>query len=88
MDTNNKHIDTIVSIQENTNSPETVLLKDVPIGDYSITELTGWSWEFATATSQKEVVVKEGELTEVNFESTNAPSNWLSDETVVENHFN
>ncbi len=88
LDTNNKHIDTIVSIQENTNSPETVLLKDVPIGDYSITELTGWSWEFATATSQKEVVVEEGKRAEVNFESTNDPSNWLSDETVDENHFN
>ncbi len=86
-DHNNKHIDIIVSIQGNTTSPETVLLNNVPIGEYTVTELTDWSWEFTANTEVRTVTVLEGTTAEVSFTNTPDPSNWLNGETVNENQF-
>jgi uncharacterized repeat protein (TIGR02543 family) len=86
-DTNNKHIDIIVSIQDDTNNPESVLLNNVPIGKYTVTELTDWSWEFTANTEELTVTVEKDKTAEVSFTNTPNPSNWLSGETVSENQF-
>ena len=86
-DTNNKHIDIIVSIQDDTNNPESVLLNNVPIGKYTVTELTDWSWEFTANTEELTVTVEKDKTAEVSFTNTPNPSDWLSGETVNENQF-
>ena len=86
-DTNNKHIDIIVSITDASPNVDTVLLNKVPIGNYTVTELTEWSWEFTANTENRTVTVLEGTTAEVSFTNTPNPSNWLNGETVNENQF-
>ena len=87
-DINNKYIDIIVSIRDDTNNPESVLLNKVPIGKYTVTELTGWSWEYDKNVDPQNVSVTEDLPGEVTFTNTPDPSNWLNGETVNENQFN
>ena len=97
-DHNNEHIDIIVSITDASPNVDTVLLNKVPIGNYTVTELTDWSWEYETASDssdKQDVTVieddpetEEHETTAVTFTNNSTPSNWLSDETVNENQFN
>lgn len=88
------YIDIVVSIQ----GPGTIVLEKVPVGTYTVTELTGWSWEYTcsavTATGLTITGLTNGAqftLGEtggtVTFTNTPKPSNWLSDETVNENQF-
>lgn len=88
------YIDIVVSIQ----GPGTIVLEKVPIGTYTVTELTNWSWEYTcsavTATGLTITGLTNGAqftLGEtggtVTFTNTPKPSNWLTDETVNENQF-
>ncbi len=86
-DHNNKHIDIIVSITDAPPNVDTVLLNKVPIGNYTVTELTDWSWEYTTGTEECTAIVEKDTTTEVSFTNNSTPSNWLSDETVNENQF-
>lgn len=86
-DHNNEHIDIIVSITDASPNVDTVLLNKVPIGNYTVTELTDWSWEYTTGTEECTAIVEKDETTEVSFTNNSTPSNWLSDETVNENQF-
>ena len=87
-DHNNKHIDIIVSITDASPNVDTVLLNKVPIGNYTVTELTDWSWEYTTGTEECTAIVEKDKPTEVSFTNTPDPSNWLNGETVNENQFN
>ncbi|MBR5264356.1 MAG: hypothetical protein IKV50_06655, partial [Clostridia bacterium] len=88
------YIDIVVSIQ----GPGTIVLEKVPVGTYTVTELTDWSWEYTcsavTATGLTITGLTNGAqftLGEtggtVTFTNTPNPSNWLSGETVNENQF-
>ena len=79
------YIDLIVSIHGNSS----VTLMNLPVGDYTITLLTGWSWENAIATGSSaersiEVTIDPAKDTFVN---TFTESNWLDDETSLTNRF-
>ncbi|MBQ8325239.1 MAG: InlB B-repeat-containing protein [Clostridia bacterium] len=87
-DHNNEHIDIIVSITDASPNVDTVLLNKVPIGNYTVTELTDWSWEYTTGAEECTAIVEKDTITEVSFTNNSKPSNWLSDETVNENQFN
>lgn len=87
-DHNNKHIDIIVSITDASPNVDTVLLNKVPIGNYTVTELTDWSWEYTTGTEECTAIVEKGTTTVVSFTNKSTPSNWLNGETVNENQFN
>lgn len=87
-DHNNKHIDIIVSITDASPNVDTVLLNKVPIGNYTVTELTDWSWEYTANAKNLTVTVEEDKTANVTFTNTPKPSNWLNGETVNENQFN
>lgn len=89
------YIDIIVSISGN----GSVTLKDLPIGDYIVTELTNWSWEYeasptwsytgdvqgSTAAASITVSTDGGTIT---FTNTYVEQDWLGGEGSNENKFN
>lgn len=76
------YIDLIVCIHGNSS----VTLKNLPIGEYTVTLLDNWSWENSTETPSKTVTVPESPIT-TTFESLFQESNWLDDETSLTNRF-
>ena len=88
------YIDIIVSISGN----GSVTLKDLPIGDYIVTELTNWSWEYdktptwsytgggtgSTAAASITVSTDGGTIT---FTNTYVEQDWLGGEGSKENVF-
>ncbi|MBQ3002250.1 MAG: hypothetical protein IJD82_00805, partial [Clostridia bacterium] len=82
-DTNNQHIDLIVSVLGN----GTVSIENVPIGDYNVTELTDWSWDYECEDDTNEVVVTEDQVSKTEFSNQTKNSNWLSGEAENENVF-
>lgn len=56
-----------------------VVIKDLAIGtEYTITELTGWSWEYAAVAAQSVTLVADGNTVQFNFTATDSP--WLDGE--------
>ncbi len=85
-DTNNVHVDLIVTI-EGTGSVD---INNVPIGNYTVTELTDWSWDYpiAETDSAKTITVEENKIAKVEFVNAETNANWLSGETSKDNLFN
>jgi len=85
-DARNEFVDTIVTIQ----GQGTVVITDLPIGMYNITELTTWSWEYSatTDTTLENVEVEADIQSNVSFDNKCVGSNWLNGETHEENVFN
>lgn len=81
---NSLHIDLIVSIQ----GSGSITLTEVPVGDYFVTELTEWSWDYSTTDAIKEVKVTTETPGNATFENNSKNSNWLSGETAKDNEFN
>ncbi len=84
--TRNEYIDVIVSVT----GENSVTLKDLPIGDYVVTELADWSWEYSISDANKtqNVVIIQDATTSVTFANTDNNPNWLNGEAVNENQFN
>ena len=78
------YIDTVISIQ----GTGSVTIEGVPVGSYTITELTDWSWENTVASGNESQTIDVESTTTVTFTNTPDPSNWLNGETVNENQFN
>ena len=79
------YIDYVVSIQ----GGGSVVIEDIPQATYTITELTGWSWDFNIAdgdTSVKTITLNSTPGT-VTFTNTDKNSNWLNGEASNENVF-
>lgn len=83
-DNNNKHIDLIISIEGN--GTEDVL--NVPIGDYTVTELTEWSWDYTATNASQNIAVAEGKKSDLTFDNTDQNPNWLYGEASLDNLFN
>lgn len=84
-DPRNSYVNTIVSVQ----GEGSVIITNLPIGNYDITELTGWSWEYSTTNaSLTDVLVEADTQTNVTFTNTDNDPNWLNGETHKENVFN
>ena len=66
-----------------------VTVKGVYCGTYTVTELTGWSWNYACAVPSQEVTltVEETGVKTVTFTNTYQQPDWLTDEARAENQF-
>ncbi len=75
-----------------------IKINELPIGEYTVEEITAWSWEYGNVTYKvgdgaatsgsviSEINVTTSGVT-VTFTNTSAPSNWLESETVADNKF-
>ena len=52
-------------------------VKGLPMGSYTITEDTGWSWQYRPTADTQTITVSETSRT-VTFENDKAPTNWLT----------
>ena len=83
-DARNSFVDTVVSI----NGEGWLIIADLPVGNYQVTELTGWSWEYTAAVSSYTVTIEADTQSTTTFTNTDNNSNWLNGETHKENVFN
>lgn len=78
-----QNIDLTVAVTGN----GTVTVNLLPIGKYTVTELTDWSWKYNTVSDQT-VEVEEGQVKNVTFENSSKDLTWLGGESSVDNKFN
>lgn len=52
-------------------------IKSLPMGSYTITEDTGWSWQYHPTADTQTITVSETSKT-VTFENEKTPTNWLT----------
>lgn len=52
-------------------------IKGLPMGSYTITEDTGWSWQYHPTADTQTITVSETSKT-VTFENEKTPTNWLT----------
>lgn len=79
-------VDLIVAITGNGE----VVIKELYCGEYTVTELTGWSWEYdISGTASKRITLVENATNnKVSFGNTYANPDWLGDECCKDNNFN
>lgn len=53
------------------------MIKNLPMGSYTITEDTGWSWKYTPTTDSQTITVNETSAT-VTFENAKKDTNWLT----------
>ena len=68
-----------------------VTIKDLPIGTYTVTEVSGWSWRYTaspvTKTLKPDALLAENESNSVTIQNTRNKVQWLSGDSVAENQF-
>lgn len=82
-DPNTKDVDLTVTIHRNGKTTVT----DLPVGDYIITEETGWSWRYTPQSGgERTVTVGAGGLT-VQYQNDRIETQWLDGDNYSVNHF-
>lgn len=82
-DPNTKDVDLTVTIHGNGKTTVT----DLPVGDYIITEETGWSWRYTPQNgAERKVTVGVGGLT-VQYQNNRTQTQWLDGDNYRVNHF-
>ena len=82
-DPNTKDVDLTVTIHGNGKTTVT----DLPVGDYIITEETGWSWRYTPQNGgERTVTVGAGGLT-VQYQNNRTQTQWLDGDNYSVNHF-
>lgn len=82
-DPNTKDVDLTVTIHGNGKTTVT----DLPVGDYIITEETGWSWRYTPQSGgERKVTVGVGGLT-VQYQNNRTQTQWLDGDNYSVNHF-
>lgn len=70
------------------NGNGSVTIKDVPFGQYTVTENTDWSWRYTpTGGPSKTMTLVANDRNEVEFENTRSWIYWLSGDGCKENQF-
>lgn len=83
VDPNTKDVDLTVTIHGNGKTTVT----DLPVGDYIITEETGWSWRYTPQSGgEGTVTVGVGGLT-VQYQNSRTQTQWLDGDNYSVNHF-
>lgn len=83
-DPNTKDIDLTVTVHGNGQTTVT----DLPVGDYTVTEETGWSWRYTPQSgAERKVTVGAGGLT-VQYQNNRTQTQWLDGDNYSVNHFN
>ena len=82
-DPNTKDIDLTVTVHGNGQTTVT----DLPVGDYTVTEETGWSWRYTPQNgAERKVTVGAGGLT-VQYQNNRTQTQWLDGDNYSVNHF-
>lgn len=83
VDPNTKDIDLTVTVHGNGQTTVT----DLPVGDYIITEESGWSWRYTPQNGgERTVTVGAGGLT-VQYQNDRTETQWLDGDNYSVNHF-
>lgn len=83
VDPNTKDIDLTVTVHGNGQTTVT----DLPVGDYIITEESGWSWRYTPQSgAERKVTVGAGGLT-VQYQNNRTQTQWLDGDNYSVNHF-
>lgn len=61
-------------------------IRDLPVGKYSVTEMTGWSWRYAPAKKAQEITL-DVDGTTLTFANQRAKNNWLDGDSFHVNLF-
>ena len=69
----------------NGNGPVTI--KGLKIGEYTVTEVTSWSWRYAADSSSQSIELKPAVTNEVTFENTRSNHKWLGGDAYSQNIF-
>lgn len=70
------------------NGNSSVTIKDLPLGEYTVTENTAWSWRYAPdGEKSKSITLAAGNENEVTFANSRSWIYWLSGDSYNENQF-
>ncbi len=83
IDASNSHIDMDVTIA----GSGSVTIYDLPLGNYTVTEDTDWSWRYTTSVSSPTVDLKNDPDGTVEFTNTYVNNKWLNFTTNMPNEF-
>ena len=82
-DDRTKDIDVTVTIH----GEGTVTVKDLPVGKYTVTELTEWSWRYTPDKTAKDITLKASGGNSLTFTNTREKTNWLNGSSWCRNVF-
>lgn len=68
------------------NGNGSVTIKGLKIGEYTVTEVTSWSWRYTTSSSQN-ITLKPAGPNEVTFKNTRSNHKWLGGDAYFQNIF-
>lgn len=79
--TDDNDVDMYVTVQ----GEGSVIVKDLLVGDYTVTEVTDWSWRYTPDKAEKDVTVEGGKTNTVEFINERTNNKWLSDDVTCVN---
>ena len=61
-------------------------IKGLPVGSYTVTELTDWSWRYnVEGTAERDVVIPANAEAKIDYKNIRSVENWLSGDSYAEN---
>ena len=72
------------------NGNGSVTIKGLKVGEYTVTEVTSWSWRYApenNASAQQKITLDPTGKNEVTFKNTRTKNNWLGGDAYKKNEF-
>lgn len=76
-------VDMTVAIYGNSS----VTINDLPVGTYTVTELTDWSWRYSSTNDKSGQVLLDGTDDNIAFTNTRVYDKWLDSDCYAENTF-
>lgn len=69
------------------NGNGSVIIKGLKIGEYTVKEVTSWSWRYTTSNNSKKITLKPTENNTVTFENNRSKDKWLGGDAYKQNIF-
>lgn len=69
------------------NGNGSVTIQDLPIGEYTVTENTNWSWRYTPADGEQTITLTANDDNTVSFSNNRSWIYWLSGDSYNENQF-
>ena len=76
-----------VAINADASGTGSVTLTGLKVGDYTVTELTGWTWRYTAEKAEQKVEVEGGKEKTVSFTNTHTNQQWLGGDNYANNKF-
>lgn len=87
-DTNTEGIDLTVTVICDGKAEGKTTITKLPVGEYTITEMTNWSWRYENGKVEQELTLKYSEEgTTITYENTREHVKWLDGNDVKTNKF-